>query len=106
MVLVLIAIFIVAHAAELLKEYFFRRQMKNRITELQEYRLLAEKVKELPGRERKDSRVVIESDGYIGTLAISQKSAGKYSGKSFLQHYYFFVLDKQSRSVKLVTPLT
>ena len=105
MLLGLIAIFIAALTAELLREYFFRRQMKNRITELEEYRLLTEKVRRLPGQQRKDSRVVIESDGYIGTLAISQKSAGKYSGKTFLQHHYFFVLDKQSRSVKLVTPL-
>ncbi len=105
MLIVLIAIFVAALAAEILKEYFFRRQMSSRITQLDEYRILKEKLERLPGNQKKDSRVVIESDGYIGTLAISQKSAGTYSNKTFLQHYYFFVLDKQNRSVKLVTPL-
>ena len=66
--------------------------MRNRIIQLNEYRLLTEKLERLPWQQKKDSRVVIESDGYIGTLAISHKSAGKYSNKTFLQHHYFFVL--------------
>jgi hypothetical protein len=105
MLIVLIALFVAALAAEMLKEHYFRRQMRNRIIQLDEYRLLTEKLERLPWQQKKDSRVVIESDGYIGTLAISHKSAGKYSNKTFLQHYYFFVLDKQNRSVKLVTPI-
>lgn len=105
MLIVLIAMFVAALAAEFLKDLIFRRQMKSRLVQLDEYRALQEKIESLPWQQKKDSRVVIESDGYIGTLAISHKSTGKYSNKEFLQHYYFFVLDKQNRSVKLVTPL-
>jgi uncharacterized protein YneF (UPF0154 family) len=106
MLLLLVVILIIALMAERIQGYIISRRMKQKIMLMPECRLLQEEVKRISHKHKKQASVVIDTDGYTGTMGIITAPQGRIFARKQLQLRYIFVIDKENRSVKSVAPFS